>query len=213
MPFAEVGNIYQVTFKGTYNAQRILLVHTYRVAAVDALVTDEQAATVIINGVRDGAGGGDLIETKYLACLPAEYELESIRAQQIAPNRFVYHEQLRNTPGTHAEVGETGNLAGVITLRTERAGRDQVSNRHIGPIPSTGTVQVLGELTGAYKTLLSTLATALLQSWSFITPDITFNPVIYHKSDAVPPLFDKLTTAIIGDTVRTMRRRTVRLGE
>jgi len=213
MADAVVGDVWQVSFRGEYNAQRIILTHTYRVAALTGIIPDALAAQTILDAVRGGVGGNDLIESKYLACLPAQYELLSIRAQNVKPNRRVYHEVVRNQPGTHAEVGETGNVAAVITLRTAFAGRSQVSNRHIGPIPSTGTVQVLGALTGAYKTLLGTLATALLQSWANLVPDITFEPVILHPIDLVPPVTDKVTTAIIGEQVRVMRRRTLRIGE
>jgi len=213
MPDAALNDVWQVSFRGVYNAQRIILTQTYQVTQITPPITDGNAALVLLNAVRAGVGGFDLIESAYLACMPAEYELQVIRAQNVKPNRRVYHEVIRTQPGTHAEVADTGNLAAVVTMRTDFAGRSQVSNRHIGPIPSTGTVQTLGALTGAYKTLLSTLATALLQSWSEAIPTITFTPCILHPTDIVPPNVDKITSAIVGETVRVMRRRTLRIGE
>jgi len=149
----------------------------------------------------------------YLACLPSQYELDSIRGQIIAPNRRVYSETLRGVPGTHLDTLETANLASVITLRTAFAGRNQVGNKHIGPIPSSGAVMTLGELTGAYKTLLTTLAGALMASIVPAGIAAVARPCIYHPDGAVPPNTDWVESAIVGETVRVMRRRTVRLGE
>jgi len=213
MPVVSVNDVVLITYKGTAAEQRILLTTTYKVTTVPDPTEVDVFCGACIDEVRAGGGGGDLIESDYLACLPSEYELDSIKCQIIAPNRRVYYEQLRGTPGTHADVMETTNLAGVITLRTDFAGRDQVSNKHIGPLPATGNVMTLGSLTGAYKTLLTTLATSLMSQLVPVGIAAVCKPVIWHNDEAVPPNTDWIETAIIGETVRTMRRRSVRLGE
>jgi len=208
-----LNDVLLITYKGTAAGQRILLTTTYKITVVPVPTDATVFVNAAIEAVRAGVGGGDLIETKYRACLPVEYELDSIRGQIIAPNRRVYSETLRGVPGTHADGMETANLAGVITLRTAFAGRNQVGNKHIGPIPSAGAVMVLGELTGAYKTLLGTLATALMAQLVPVGIAAVARPVIYHPDGAVPPNTDWVESAIIGETVRVMRRRTVRVGE
>lgn len=213
MPDAVVNDVLLITYKGTAAGQRILLTTTYKITVVPTPMDANVFVNAAIDAVRAGVGGGDLVETKYRACLPPEYELDSIRGQIIAPNRRVYAEQLRGVPGTHLDTMETANLAAVITLRTAFAGRNQVGNKHIGPLPSAGAVMVLGELTGAYKALLTTLATALMSNIVPVGIAAVARPVIYHADGAVPPNTDWVESAIIGETVRVMRRRTVRLGE
>lgn len=212
MPFAEVGNIYLLTFLGQYAEQRIMFTQTYRISAVGPVVTDGLAAITLIKGVRAGAGGLDLLESKYLALLPETYQLDTIRAQQIAPNRFVMHDVTRLAAGTHPEACDTANLAATITLRTDWAGRDQVGVKHIGPIPTTDVVTQQGEISAAYTVKLNTFGTALLNSYSDLATELTFDPVIYHPIESVPPLYDKVTSYTLGTTTRVMRRRTVRVG-
>jgi len=213
MPVVSLNDVVLVTYKGEAAGQRILLTTTYKVTTVADPTEVNAFCEEVLDEVCNGAGGGDLVESKYLACLPSQYDLQTVRCQIIAPNRRVYYERIRNQPGTHAENMETTNLAGVITLRTDFAGRNQVGNKHIGPLPATGAVMSAGELTGAYKTLLGTLATALMSNLTLAAIGAVAKPVIYHGGDTVPPLTDWIKTAIVGETVRVMRRRTVRLGE
>lgn len=211
MADAVVGDMFLLTANGVYAQQRIMLTHNYRLIAIDPGITVELATSTLIKGVRAGAGGSDLWETKYLAALPPQYTLDNWQAQLIEPQRFVPVNFTRNVAGTHAGDTETGNQAAVITLRTEKSGRNQVSNKHIGPIPQDVAVQDDGLVTAAYKTILGTLATALLANYQDAATGAIFQPVINHHTSPVVT-YDPLKTYVLGSTLRVMRRRTVGLG-
>lgn len=213
MAFTLLNDVYYVAFAGTYASQRILLTHHYQITAITPPVDYDVAAQVLATALRGGVGGGDLIETKYLACLPTTYELDFIRVQKVKPTRLVVKDTLRGVPGTHEDEANTGNLAGTITLRTDFAGREQVSTKHIGPIPTSDGVNQNGELSAPFKVKLQTLGTALLQSYSDLVTGITFTPVILHPTDIDPPDTDVLKSGIVGSQTRVMRRRTLRFGE
>lgn len=212
MPSSLVGDILQVTFRGRYEQQRIMLVHHYRLDAVNPFTDAQNVQLALADKVRAGAGGGNIIEGSYLACLPPQYTLEKIRTQTIALQRLVMTEVARNVPGTHGGDTETGNQAAVVTLRTALAGRSQVSNKHIGPIPQDVTVQDNGLVTVAYKALLTTLASNLAVQFADAGTGATFTPVIFHKT-GTGPNYSVIERWLAQETLRVMRRRTVGLGE
>lgn len=209
-----VGDIYQVSAAGTIFGQRVLLTQNYIIVAQDASAPDNVVSTSLnlkVSGV--AVLGGDVLESKYLALLPPEYTLDFWQAQKVYPIRQAYRRLARAVAGTHAASTEATNQAAVITLRTDTAGRSQIANKHIGPIPQDVAVQDSGLLTAAYKALMTTFANALLEQ---IDLDIDLNtvslyPCIYHVGEV--PTSSPLTNHVIGDTVRVMRRRTVRVGE
>jgi len=210
VPEVHVNDIYQLTFSGRCFGQRIMLTHHYIVEETPAGLQVAQACSELIDGVRAGAGGDDLIDSDYRACLPPQYTLEHIVAQSVLPRyrRAVY---VSGSIGAHAADTETANQAAVITLQSDFAGRDQVSNKHIGPIPQDVTVQDEGNLTVAYKTLLDTLMVGLLSAVTQIGGTLVFKPVIFHSTGVVN--HDILSAGYVQETIRVMRRRTVGQGE
>jgi len=209
-----VGDIYQVSARGTVFGQRILFTTNYIITAQDASVPDNILSTALALAVSDfPVTGSDLLESVYLALLPPEYTLAAWRAQKVDPLRQAYREAAVNNAGTHANSTETANQAAVITLRTDTAGRSQIASKHIGPIPQDVAVQDSGLLTVAYKGLMEDFASALLQTIALAPggTNVELFPCIHHVGGA--PASSPLTNYVIGDTVRVMRRRTVRVGE
>lgn len=209
---AAVGDQVILTAFGTWAGERIMMVRGYRITATNAGITTDLANATLIKYVRAGALGLDAYESDYLACLPPQYTLDFWRSQIVRPVRTVPIDFLRAAPGTHAEDTETGNQAAVITFRTAFSGRRHVSNVHIGPIPQGPLTQDNGLVTAAYKSLLDTLATNMLNSFSDLATGLTFEPSIFHKPFG-PLLYDKITTQVVQNELRTMRRRTVGRGE
>jgi len=179
---------------------------------VDVVGTSNVEQTVsedLIDAMR-AAGGSDILETLYLACLPPQYTLLRWTAQKIAPVRYAYQYLTRDAAGTHASGTETANQAAVITLRTKLAGRKDISNKHIGPIPQAATVQADGLIVAAYKTLLNNLGIAMVQQISTPGTDTVFLPCVRHNDP--PNSLTVLFQAAVGETVNVMRRRTVGRG-
>lgn len=108
------------------------------------------------------------------------------------------------------EDATTGNVAAVLTIRTQKAGRNQVSNKHIGPLPSDG--YDIGRVSPTLLTPLEILADNLRTALG--TPDGgIYQPVIYHKSGGGPgDNVDVLHSAVVQQQIRTMSRRTVGRG-
>lgn len=208
---AEVGDIYQVAAVGRAFGQRILLTHHYRLTAINPAVSESDARDSLAIGVWNGVGGGDVLETTYLACLPPEYTLDYWRVQMVGPVRRAYVNFDRSTPGTHLASARTVNLGAALTLRSDGAGRHEHGTKHIGPIPEGNTVMTDGLLTPAYKAIVNTFGLSLLSHVIDAAIGADWTPIIYNKG-AVPG-FEIPINNTVGDTVRVQRRRTVGLGE
>jgi len=204
-----LNDLFAVTAVGECFNQRIMLTAHYAVIVVGTSTVEAVVTSDLIDSVRAG-GGQDVLESDYLACLPPEYNLVRWVAQKIAPVRYAYQFLNRGEVGTHANSTETANQAGVITLRTVLAGRQNISNKHIGPLPQDVAVQDSGLLTVAYKALLNTLGVQMVTQITGGGTATQWAPVVRHNS----PLnsFTYLSQTANGDTVNTMRRRTVGRG-
>lgn len=208
MPLA-VGSIVLVTYKGTYAAQRYMLTHTYRVSNSTSTgnTTDD---TGLIALYFSNTGANDFA-TRYRLCLATNYTINEIVAQPIYPQRLVRQSISVVYSGTGGTDADTGNICGVVTLRTQFAGRSQVANKHVGPIPKTGFTS--GQVSGTLPTSLFNFLNSL-RAIQNVPADgansIELTPVIWHKGITQ---HDVITTGVVSDRVGTMRRRTLRVGE
>jgi len=203
-----VGDVFLTTWEGECNAQKILLTHTYEISALSG-ATDEMAVSEDIAG-RLTQVGVDIMETTFLNCMASNYILDFVHVQKIHPVRYRRYTLPRNIAGALANPALTSNVNAVITFNTNLAGRDQVSNKHVGPAPTTAGWYTSGEVTVGYKAVLDALKDAMLQS-VIAAGWYTATPCIYHRADVIPKS-DYLSVGIVQPTVRVMRRRTVGLG-
>lgn len=209
MPNIEVDDIVQVSLVGSYAAQRILFTQTYRVStAPTSVVSTFDFCGEVIDDI---TGGATALQNKYLACMPANYTLTQIRAQVIYPVRQVAVRQGASQAGTGSGA-ETGNTAGVITFYTDLAGRSQISNKHIGPLPLGASVN--GALRPEQIALLDALGEEILEGFTDLGDGGEMTACIYH-ANVLGPIGK--TTDMLGfntqTTTRTMRRRTLGRGE
>lgn len=200
-------DIVQVQFRGNCFGQQIILNHNYGILGNWPVLTSvAQDLQSIITAV--AAGGVQNIEASYLACLPPQYSLTEIRAQRITPIRSAYQSiALAGVIGTHASPATVANDAACITMRTVNAGRKQVANQHIGPVPDA--VSAAGLLVGAYVVILSALGTKLVSAFAPPGSGSVVVPVIVHRGGPGP---DTITNFIVGPQSRVQRRRTVGIG-
>lgn len=207
---AVAGDIFIVSAFGTAFSQRIILTHHYRLAAINPGVSDEAARDSLLDAVRGGVGGGDVLEGPYLDLLPPEYTLDWWQAQLISPVRRAFNVFLRGNPGAHLDSTETANQSVAITLRTNNAGRDQVGTKKIGPIPQSANAQSNGSVAPAYLTLLTTFKNSLISDVVDLALGATWNPIFYHGPTAGD--WNLITTGVAQQQIRTMSRRTVGRG-
>lgn len=208
MPLA-VGTIVQVSWRSEYQAQRYLLTHTYRVLSNNS-TQDTAQDTASIAQFFSQTGAGDLTQ-KYRTCLATDAVIREIVAQPIHPQRLVRRSVNVNYPGTSSGTASTGNVAAVLTLRTQLAGRSQVANKHIGP---PATVDIGAGLIGAnLQAAMFTLQFEMDDQQSVPADGanvIELVPVIFHKGTG---LHDVIVSGVVSTRLGTMRRRTLRVGE
>jgi len=201
-----------MSFRGSYSNNAILFGRHYRLfAGLEGDIDPQGLQEAFYNVIK--ATGTDDIQTDYLGCLPANYQLLETRVQLIWPTRFAYSTFTELASGAVAGEAPSGNLQGAITLRTNESGRNQIATYKIGPIPQGASVE--GLLTNAHKVRLNSLGTKLLEQVEIIGAPYAsaWFPVIYHPNATGPqPRFNVVEARSVHDETRTLSRRTVGRG-
>lgn len=208
MPLA-VGTIVQITYRSEYQSQRYMLTHHYRISQTTSTQdTDSDTGSIAIFFTNTGPNE---FATKYRECLSTDTTIREVVAQPVFPQRLVQRSVNVAYSGTGQGTASTGNIAAIITLRTQFAGRSQVSNKHIGPL---ATLDIGAGLTGgALQTALNELGDVMDQGIAIPADGantITLIPVIFHKGTG---LHDVIVSHLFSTRLGTMRRRTLRVGE
>lgn len=209
----QAGDIILLSLKGTIFNQRIIMTHTYVCEQAPTIgVTTDFAMEFILNQTMT-IGAPVPIRDTYLAAMPSNYALDFATCQVIAPTRQRANRRTINSLGSVVPNATSSNQSSAITLYTPLAGRKYVATKHVGPL---GRDQyALGELTVGQKALNDDLAIELTNPVG-AAPFVNglYRPVIFHKN-ALPgqPYYTYITGRIVQSTLRTMRRRTVGLGE
>lgn len=202
-----VGDTVAVTLRGSLLTSQIMSTFWYRcTVGMPGLTLQADYDSIILELRAAGVGAGDWIETAYLQSLPSNYTLDYLRVQVIAPVRNAYAESLINSPGAVAHVNSVSNLAGVITKRTIFAGRKFVGSLHL---PISQSFHSGGEVSGAGLTAMAAIR-GKVQAILSIPGGGSFLPIIYHRVGA--PNYTDISSAETQETVRVMRRRTLRIG-
>lgn len=203
-----INSLIRVNWLGRCFGQRIILTTGYKKTEVPGALDDEAE----LNGVIDDliVGGAVDLLTDYMACLPASYSLEEVRAQQVYIQRLTAVQRVIITPGTHASPATVANDAACITLKGPLAGAKYRSNKHIGPIPDAASAS--GLLVAGFKTKLDALAGAML------TPVVLaggqrYVPHVFKINNDLTQHNSILNQYSLGLQSRVQRRRTVGLGE
>lgn len=204
------GDLIQLTFVSRWNAQVIMLTTHYKCRTPP---TGSMPTSQALQGLIDYVDPADAnsLGSMYLGCLPENLTLREIWAQKIYPTREVKQSKAVSYTGNWPTAeASTGNIGGVITLRTDKAGRSQVGNKHIGPLPQDAYSN--GQISGAAILALDALGEALVGPLNTVNTG-QYDAVIYHRSgDGAAQKSDLIGTYVVQTTARVMRRRTVGLG-
>ena len=204
-----VGTIVAINWVGSYQQQRYLLTHTYRITETSSTqepVGDTNSLAFHFTNTDPGT-----VTYHYRKCLPTNYDIREVAAQAISPQRHVKVGISVVYGGTAGGTAITGNVAATVTLKTQLAGRSQISNKHIGPIPTAGYNN--GLIIGTLFSDLGTLGIQLSANQTVpagATNTIKLAAVIFHKEFGQ---HDLIYNSVVSDRVGTMRRRTLRVGE
>jgi len=204
-----VGDVIQVSLRGTLYGQRILNVLHYSVAVAGSGTDYDQLSILTSNLVTGGGSVDPLVD--FLAAIAPQYQLVEVRAQRVYPLRTIYAYTIDGRFGTYATGTETTNIAASLEKRTLTPGRMGIGRLQLAGIPTAAMDN--GELAAAYKaTEMSNLAQKLLLSITTSSPVVTYTPCLFNPTAPVNK-FSPLFSIVIQDSLRTMRRRTVRVGE
>lgn len=204
-----VGDIVEVSFIGTAFEQLILNILHYRVTVQAPGTTTVQGDLANI-ALSFAVGGDNDLASLMVPLLSTNYGMDFVKAQAVFPVRYASVQVASVIQGTGG-TGARTNDAGVITKRTQLSGRDQVGSIHLGPLPDD--LVNSGQVTNDWLTAANTLGDAMLLVVS-PTGGPTMEPVLWHRTVPASGQYStRITNTIAQDTVRTMRRRTVRLGQ
>ena len=197
-----------VTMRGELNAQRILNTFQYHLVGTPDPLLDYHDYLDVFLTAFGGAGG--MIE-KYMQCMPANYVLDRVRLQPTYPVRLRYGDYVMGTTGEFANSAKTSNLAASIRRVTDVLGRRGVGRVQM-PLPEDTFLE--GKLSDAdgYVTDLGVFGVQMLEPITTVSPAAVWEPVIFTVVGGIAST-GVLIDAVPEDTVRVMRRRTVRLGE
>ena len=204
-----LNDVVQVSFRGTLYGQRMLNILHYVVGVVGS-GSDVSQLDILVSNILTGGGSVDP-RTPFLACIGTEYTLDTIRAQRVHPTRTIYMEAVDGGGGAYGSGTEVTNISASIEKRTQKAGRMGIGRIQIPGVPTLAMNN--GELTNAYLTgPMEDLAAVLPQSLTTTGPVVTYVPCLFNPTDPgvkFAVLFDCIPKA----EIRTMHRRTLRVGE
>jgi len=208
MNVVEAANIIEVTLLGRCADQAVQNKFHYAVTEVDG--PPEPSSDVFDTLHANLTAGGGLIKLIQLMA-PEDYEIINTRYQVISPVRQVGYPKVTNMGGLNTFNTQTANVAFCITKRGDLAGRKNISTSHIIGTTDPALMED-GLLTPAAKTLAQTIADFINNEVSFTVVDTAYDlgSVIFHPTDPLNPT--PITSCVVQDTVRVMRRRTVGLG-
>jgi hypothetical protein len=154
------------------------------------------------------------VASKYKHFMHTAAQFRGISIQQT--NGAVVNQQLFSNalagPGDGAPVPEAGQLCGLLSKQTERAGQ-QFRGRTYLPFPFKDPTDTLGKPTASQVALMTTIANQLLTTQFYTTASgvIALVPTIFHGFDSqeppVKPPPSTITAAFAGTSWATQRRR------
>lgn len=202
-------DVVSLSIWGTLFGQRIITVLHYAVSVVSAGSTEDQLKQFANDWV-SGTGSVPGSLDHMLEAQGIEYTCDYVRAQRVSPTRTIFMQWNSNDVGTHADPCTTANIAISLQKRTATPGRKGVGRVQLAGIPQTGYAD--GSVNPVYEVAkLLPWCTDLMSSFTTSAGPVTFVPVLYNPTNPTPH-YSPLIQVLPESTVRTMHRRTLRVG-
>jgi len=202
-------DVIQVSIRSTLFDQRILNILHYIVNVAHTGSTGDQLKD-IATSIANDTGSQPIIST-LIALFSPELLIDDVRAQRVYPARTIYYQTDVSQAGTNIAGCKTSNVAMSLTKRSETPGRKGIGRIQLAGIGDGYMVAGKWDLGGIGAEVLA-VRNALVGSYTTAATPITLVPVIFNPTGA-PDHYSVVTNVDFEDTVRTMHRRTVRLGE
>jgi len=201
------GDIVEVSWLQEMFSQVIMNIQHYRVVSSGSSSSDVADNQTFADHLAALTGGAELIGI-WSDPLGAEWILRDVRAQKIDPVRSAYANAAINQSGQGGAGADVTNTAVVVSKRGGSGTRRAQGSIHFaGWIPTFFTG---GEIQAGVETWWASLQPLWAATQNVVTGSISLQPVIYNPG--ATPNFQTVAFWTLQDTVRVMRRRTVRVG-
>ena len=198
------------------NGQVLMNVLHYAPEGVSTGFTVPELTQAFLDSNQGNGNGTFMGEAKKM--MASEANFYQVTAQLVYPQRWQVKKATVNVSGAIAGAANAQNIAMTFEKLGDLGNRHNVGSLHLGGISDTRYVQ--GLFTNTALTDAAGLQTFLTATLVDAVSPATYKPVIMNKtpipgSDPVRYQISgssPITTVLIQDTIRTMRRRTLRLG-
>lgn len=206
MPIAVNDVVRLVYFNRLYSQRLLTVLHLRCVTAPAGGIATEQALLNIAN--KYGAGADPLL-TAWKSVVSQDFIFDEVRAQKVFPQRSIYAKAAIGDNGGDTEKALTANVAISIEKRSITANRHGIGRVQMAGCP--GDVLEDGVWNSTYVGQVQTAWENLLGLQS-VPADSSVYAFCLWDGNAVTS-DDDLFDVQAKDTIRTMHRRTVRVGE
>lgn len=204
-PLLQEGDRFLVTLVGNCCAQTIMNTSFWRAKTV----TGNPTIGTVCQDLIDTLQVANSFIAKYLDCMPGNYTMTEVWCQKVSGIRYAKVTEVVNQAGTSGEPADTANVAQTLTRRSVNASRRGVSNMHLLSPTSNQWIEE-GQLTAQAKTALQAFADKGILEYTLPGPGPIMQPVTQYGLGSTE--YSLLQGNDIQETVRIMRRRTVRVG-
>lgn len=203
----QVNDVVRVTYWQRLFQQRVLTVlHLRCITAPPPL---EPEFTVLTNLAQTLANMNDPLIAAWRPLVTADLLFDQVRCQKVFPTRTIYGQSAMLYTGTNAGTSQTANVAISIEKRSSVAGRTGIGRIQMAGVPAESMAS--GSFTPLYTTQVQTAWQELLETVTSPIDGAVYRTCLWGAGQvgASADLIDIQAK----DTVRTMHRRTVRVGE
>ena len=201
-----IGDILSIQLHGRILNQKTISTFFYKVISAST----EQNDAVALKAVGDSFTVGILSPgLSFIQAAPQNWTAVETRVQRVYPALSQYVIDTVGLPGTVGSDAEAPNIMATITRRGAAGGRRNIGALHSAPLPSDGFAD--GLITNTHKTRLETVATRMLNDFTVTLETTQLTPILWSR--AIPSDGQRrVSSTIVQNEVRTMRRRTLGLG-
>lgn len=202
-----IGDVFRVTYFQSLFDQRILNVFYLRCTVAPTGGVSYYDATANL-AARLGDDGIAPVQN-WLPIVGDELEFNFCRAQRVYPTRDIYAQETMGVDGSHADPATMSNDAMSVEKRTLTFGPQGIGRMQLAGVPAS-TITA-GKFSGAYQVAVQSFADTFLGDITVAADSSKYRFCLFNGTAATAD--DDYFDMIVHDTVRTMHRRTLRVGE
>lgn len=202
-----IGDVIRVTYFQTLFEQRILNVFYLRcTVAPTGGVSYFEAVQNLANRLGDD---GIAPVQNWLPIVGDELEFDTCRAQRVFPTRDIYASRVMGVDGAHADPATMSNNAMSVEKRTLTFGPQGIGRMQLAGVPAS-TISA-GKFSGSYQVAVQGFADTFLGDITVAVDSSKYRFCLFNGT--APTADDDYFELIVMPDVRTMHRRTLRVGE